>query len=480
MRPSIVFPRLISAGLKESRSAPGGSDPSDDEDPLGQSASKPGRCHRTAPQLHAAFLNSIPPEAPSEESWQRFMESVDHEVSWDPDSAAPLALRPLDSFKLETRGITKQIADIQPPVSSADSAVLPSASQAGLAPNHESLVMPADGFPEPVVKNRQQELWRRQTIHKFTVAAKLREVGMLEEAQKLESCHSRYVVAICGDCGTVKKFPNRCDQGHCPECQSHLARERVKQVDWWAQGIKQPKHVVLTLRNISCLTRGHLAEARSYLTALRRSAFATKTTYWWQDRTTLKITRCKKLRAPSARGWPLQSAPWRGGFYSMEITKEGKGWHLHFHLLVDCNFISQRVLGDRWRHITRGFSHIVKVLDCREGSYLKEVTKYAVKGSQLAAWEPAAIAQFIKAFSGSRTFGVFGSLYGARSEFADFIASFKGAVTRCECGSCNVRYLDELLYLAEQCTPGRLAPCRPPPPAEHHREFWPEPAHRHD
>jgi len=469
-----IFPRLISAGLQESRSAAGGSDPSDDEDPLRPSAATPGRSSPDAARLHPAFRNSIPPEAPSEESWQRFMESVDHEVSWDPDSATPGALRPLDSFNLETRGTTRQIADPQPPVVSADSAVLPSGANSGLSPDHESLVMPAGGSPKPVGRKAQQELWRRQTIHKFTVAAKLREVGMLEEAQKLESCHSRYVVAICNDCGTVKKFPNRCDQGHCPECQAHLAHERVKQVEWWTQGLKQPKHVVLTLRNISCLTRGHLAEARSYLTALRRSAFATKTTYWWQDRTTLKITRCKKLRAPSAKGWPLKSAPWRGGFYSMEITKEGKGWHLHFHLLVDCNFISQRVLGERWRHITRGFSHIVKVLDCRDGSYLKEVTKYAVKGSQLAAWEPAAIAQFIKAFSGARTFGVFGSLYGARTEFSEFIATMKGAVARCDCGSCSVRYLDEMLYLAEQCTPARLAPCRPPPPPAPHPEFWPE------
>jgi len=466
-----TFPGLITPGLQESRNAPGEAYPSDDAASPGQSLSDPFHRPFVIPPTPLLSAISIPPEAPTEEDWARFMETADDEVCWDPDSTNPEAPRHENPFTLETRGITQQIARDLPPVCSPVSQDRLCRQIRRLTPEREDVAPPHHDAPEPVGKKRQAELWQRQTVHKNSIAAKLREAGMVEEAQKLENCHSRYVVAICNDCGTVKKFPNRCDQGHCPECQPGLARERVSQVEWWTSSLKQPKHVVLTFRNIPHLTREHLDEARKSLTALRRTAFATKTTYWWQDRTTLKITRRKKLMRPTSEGWPLQSSPWVGGFWTMEITREGNGWHLHFHLLVDSKFISQRVLADRWRHITRGFSYITKVMDCREGTYLKEVTKYAVKGSQLAAWQPDAIVQYLKAFSGSRTFGVFGSLYGARTEFAEFIAELKGKKSRCECGSCNVRYLDELLYLAEQCTPMRLAPCRPPPPPAPEPEF---------
>jgi hypothetical protein len=296
---------------------------------------------------------------------------------------------------------------------------------------------------------------------------------MVTEAQKLENCHSYYTVAVCNDCGQTKKFPNRCDQGHCPECQPGLARERASQVNWWTATIKQPKHVVLTLRNIPELTAAHLTEARRYLTALRRSAFATKRTAWWLDKATGAITRTRQLRSPDASGSPLQSMPWRGGFYSIEITKERAGWHLHFHLLVDSNFIDRRVLSDRWRRITRGFSYIVEVKDCRDASYLTEVTKYAVKGSQLAKWTPSDVAQFVSVFSGARTFGVFGSLYGARTEFAEFIAELKGARPLCDCGSCSVRYLTEADWLIHQHTPARIPLTRPRPPPPPPPELFP-------
>lgn len=389
----------------------------------------------------------FPPEAPSEESWARFAEEADNSLCWAPNPALPGRLSDQEGFILETRGTTSH--DGQP-------------------------------TPEACRKEKQTELWRRQTVHKNSIAAKLREAGMTEEAQKLECCHSRYVVAICGDCGTIKKFPNRCDQGYCPECQPSLALERERQVGWWTAVIKQPKHVVLTLRNVPEITPGHLAEAKKYLARLRRTAFATKATVWWYDKATGQYRRLKSWKTADSTGWTVKSSPWRGGFYSIEITKENAGWHLHFHLLIDADFISQTLLSEAWRRITLGFSYIVKVKDCRRDDYLAEVTKYAVKGSQLAKWSPAEIKSFLSSFANARTFGVFGSLYGARTEFAEYIATMKAAKPKCSCGGCNVRYMDENLWMAEQCKPGRLAPARPPPPAPEDLSFPFHLAYRHD
>jgi hypothetical protein len=282
---------------------------------------------------------------------------------------------------------------------------------------------------KPSANPYQTEFWRKQTTHKNTVAAKLRQAGYRELAQSLEDCHSYYTFAVCNNCGIVQKFPNRCDQFFCPECQPHLAKERKRQVEWWTVGLKQPKHVVLTVRNIPDLTSDHVDELRAWFTKLRRRKFASN---------------------------------WAAGFYSIEVTNEGKGWHLHLHVLVEARWIDSSELALQWDSITNGFGRIVKVKDCRDDSYLAEVTKYAVKGVQLAAWSPDQIATFITAFQNKRTFGVFGTLYGQRTEFAEWIATIKQSRPRCRCGSDNCRYYSETDYLLLECQPDLIAKPRPP------------------
>jgi hypothetical protein len=277
---------------------------------------------------------------------------------------------------------------------------------------------------------RQLEIWKTQTIHKNTVASKLREVGMSALAAKLENCHSYYTFVVCSECGATRKFPNRCDLFCCPECAHHLQRHRELQVRWWTWMIDQPKHVVLTIKNIWDLTPGHVDELRKMFTQLRRRKFAKN---------------------------------WIGGFYRIECTNDGHGWHLHIHALVEAAWIDVNTLKEQWLSVTRGFGYIVKVRDCRQHDYLHEVTKYVAKGNQLAAWQPAELATFIRAFTGKRTFGVFGSLYSARTKFAEFIASLKEAKPKCDCGSCTVKYYDEAQFLALSFSPKVETKPRPPP-----------------
>lgn len=371
----------------------------------------------------------MPPEEPIQEFNSRFIEEVESGLWFDPDRAPEGHLLDTESILLERRGITSQIQE------------LPHWNQ----PN-----------------SKQTEFWKGQTIHKNTIASKLRRFGDEENALKLENCHSFYTICQCNECGLIRKFPNRCDQFFCPECQPGLSRDRKRQVEWWTQLIRQPKHVVLTLKNIRDLTSGHVTELQKYFSQLRRSAFATKQTFWWQSRVTGKIKRIKRWREPTFQGQTLTGKPWRGGFYSIECTNEGNGWHLHIHALIDADYIVQDLLVDHWQRITRGWSRIVKVKDCRDKNYLLEVTKYAVKGSQLAAWSPGDITTFITAFRNKRTFGVFGTLYGQRTEFAEFIATMKVAKPPCQCGSCNVSYFDEASFILKDLVPGTSNKPRPP------------------
>ena len=182
------------------------------------------------------------------------------------------------------------------------------------------------------------------------------------------------------------------------------------------------------------MNRGHIDELKKWFTRLRHRKF------------------CRN---------------WRGGFYSVEVTNEGRGWHLHLHVLVDARWIDAAELARQWAVVTRGFGKIVKVKDCRRNDYLAEVTKYTVKGSELARWTPSQISEFIRAFNGVRTFGVFGSLYGKRTEFAEWLKSIRDHKPKCECGCDKLRFFSEAQWLEHDFLPTVDSPDRPAPPPTH-------------
>jgi len=350
----------------------------------------------------------FPPEAETFQMQSRFTEEPPNELSWDPDSAPFDRLAEPEGVGLEIRGLISQ-----PPATN----------------------------PKAAARFRQSELWKKGTIYKNTIAAKLRAVGEWELSQKLEDCHSTYTVVQCCGCRKTRRFPNRCDLFYCPECAHHLSTERQKQVEWWAVRVRQPKHVVLTIKNIPDLTAGHVQEFKKYFARLRRRKFA--------------------------RGW-------KGGFYRIELTNQKTGWHLHLHALISAKWIDQNDLSDQWKSITNGLGYIVKVKDCRSAEYLHEVTKYVAKGHQIATWPSNKIVQFINAFDGLRTFGVFGELFGARTEFAEWIAGLKERRPKCECGCDRQIFYTEAQWILNDLLPDFQSKPRPPPqPIPTECEFWP-------
>lgn len=407
-----------------------------------------------ADALFGPFLPPLPPHLRKEIHPAAEAESPSHP---DPDSDHQVALfdlengpggrfDPPDSLQLESRGLTAQTE--RP-------------------------------LPTPSDPPKQSEFWRSQTAHKFSIAAKLREAGREQLAQDLEDCHSTFTVAQCTSCGKTSKFPNRCDRHYCPECQPRLAAERRQSVEWWTKEIKQPKHVVLTLQNVPDLTRAHINEAKEALARLRKQVFTKKVTYHWQSNQPgpLGVPECERaystirintFQMPTATHHTVICTPWLGGFYGMEITNEGNGFHIHFHLLVDARSIGPVQLSAAWKEATRGFGYIVKVKDARETNYLQELTKYTVKGAQLAEWKPDQIVAFIEALDGVRTFGVFGSLYGKRTEFAEWLAELRDHKPACDCGCAEMRYYSEHEWLARDLTP--TIPGRPRPPTDQNHQ----------
>jgi len=85
----------------------------------------------------------------------------------------------------------------------------------------------------------------------------------------------------------------------------------------------------------------------------------------------------------------------------------------------------------------------VKVKDCRQQSYLGELTKYVVKGAQLASWSPEEIAQFIHAIRGVRFFATFGALFKLSREIRAEINREKPPANPCGCGCVDWTYQTE-------------------------------------
>jgi hypothetical protein len=138
---------------------------------------------------------------------------------------------------------------------------------------------------------------------------------------------------------------------------------------------------------------------------------------------------------------------------------------------VDADWIDQPGLKQQWNSVTSGGGYIVKVKDCRESEYLREVTKYVVKSTTLAKWSPATLRTFVLAFTGLRLFGVFGSLYGARTKFADFIAELKDRRRACDCDDPQVTYQTEEEFARSKIPRIPIFRPRPPPPKAVQAQF---------
>lgn len=288
-------------------------------------------------------------------------------------------------------------------------------------------------------KLSQGSLFERELVFHHSILAKLRSIGRSDLVDQVSDCHTERSVRRCCGCQRSSVFWNRCDKFWCVLCAPRLSRERREGVEWWADQVSQPKHVVLTVRNTTHLSREYVK--------------------WFKD----CFARLRRRHV-----WSLV----KGGFYRIETTNESRGWHLHLHCLADARWIDARLLAQEWGEIVGQDFAIVCVKDARPGQlrggtigggYIKELTKYVVKGDQLSSWTPEQISEFIDAFTGVRTFGVFGSLYAKRTQWKEFLAELKAGRVKCECGCERFEVLSWNMWQWEELTATTTTTIPPPP-----------------
>jgi len=254
------------------------------------------------------------------------------------------------------------------------------------------------------------EGFKSAEIFKQTVEHKLKGLARGEWWENFQKCGNQEWWRTCTLCGRTETYHYACNLKWCPACNWKITNRRKKELELVTLGITQPKHLVLTQRNFPVLTRRKISESRSHLVKLRRKKLMTEV---------------------------------QGGCASLEFTNESRGWHMHWHLLVDARWINIEEVSRRWGRLVGQEFAIVKVKDVREKSYLQEVCKYVVVGSELARWQPEMILEFVHALKGTRLFSCFGSFIQRRQHAKAVIATQRaGAI--CECGCSKFRFDNEV------------------------------------
>ena len=281
----------------------------------------------------------------------------------------------------------------------------------------------------------QSEFWERLSVYSEGIVAKLDGCGRRDLADMVRDCHSEVSYRRCRGCSEVSKFYNRCEVKWCPLCAPRLSRERKTALAAWVGQVKRPRHLVLTVRNSKTLTKSYVKWFKACFSKLRRTKLFSSV---------------------------------RGGFYSLEVTNESRGWHLHLHALIDSEFIDQSELAKEWARIVGQDFAIVYLTSKADTDYTAEVAKYVVKGSELAKWSGEEIAAFVDAFTGVRTFSAFGSLLGERAKVKAIIAAILDVKPACECGCTDFHIMNqnelEEFQLTRRVT-FRQFPPRPQQPA---------------
>lgn len=261
-----------------------------------------------------------------------------------------------------------------------------------------------------VPRQPQLDLLSPEQIWQRSLLAKVSGLIPWQVEDHLKRCGNEEVYRTCRGCGDWQGMAYRCNLKFCPLCNWRIARARADLLRLWSFQIKQPKHVVLTVRNFPTLTRSRIRGVAKAFSRLRRQKV-------WRDV--------------------------KGGCVSTEITNEGRGWHLHLHIMVDARWVDAGALALLWGKLVGQDFGIVKVKDCRGQEYLGEITKYVVKPAELASWAPEEIAQFIHAIKGIRFFASFGTLFAVAKQIRMQLHAMKPPAKPCPCGCEQFIYEDE-------------------------------------
>jgi len=266
------------------------------------------------------------------------------------------------------------------------------------------------------------------------VEKELYDRGYMEQSLKFRECGEARAISECSNCQHPRSVPIGCGLRICPTCRIRENKKLVSKYQHIVERIKNPKHMTLTVKNVSYFNKEVVHELRDCFNKLihRKGKKNTK-----------KVGR--KIR---------------GGLYSLEVKKvsETVGWNIHIHVLLSSAYIKQSKLSNEWQQITKESSifqesPIVDIRKVHGVEGLKEVLNYVSKEGEIEAVTD--LVTYEEVMHNMRQIQPFGTLYNkdpkelkaqcknCGSEDFDFLGIIKG-ITIQFCKT-DISYFEQVL-----------------------------------
>jgi hypothetical protein len=192
----------------------------------------------------------------------------------------------------------------------------------------------------------------------------------------MEKIHG-FLTLHCRDCGKIWRSSMNCGHRTCKECRQKWFGRFFSPVLGIVKEWPRVYFMTLTLKNFDDLQATDIKRLRGYFGKLRKR-------YSWNM---------------------------RGGFYVIQATNNGKGWHLHLHILYDGLFISKKALSAAWLEITKT-SFIV---DVKRAENPRTAVRYILRDFlQGPRIRPEDFGPYERAFYGVRVIQGFGHCRSAK------------------------------------------------------------------
>lgn len=187
-----------------------------------------------------------------------------------------------------------------------------------------------------------------------------------------------FVTRYCKRCQYEIRFRISCGDRTCPECRKKWFGYHYKTLHDLVKTWPVIHSLTLTIQNIpdEVFSKSHVKEIRDSFTRLRKEF--------------------KQIK---------------GGFYVVQATNQGKGWHLHLHIIFDGAYIAKSELKAAWYRITSG-SYILAVSDVKRPDKAIRYLLADFSGAPRIRPEDTDLYNFI--FKGSRLVQPFGKYRGIK------------------------------------------------------------------
>lgn len=155
-----------------------------------------------------------------------------------------------------------------------------------------------------------------------------------------------------------------------------------------------------------------------------------------------------------------QSKLWKtsvkGGVATIEVTRgqRGEHWHVHMHILITGEYISQTTLASQWELATTD-SKIVHIRACHNRDKdIGYAAKYAAKPANTTNWTEAELCVFAEQVKGKRLIIAFGDCHASKieknnereqPEIDEEICSFQTITQQAEQGNEDAKYVHAVL-----------------------------------